>query len=59
MTPDQTAPKGAVLSGFILIAIEALKLHQQMRKRVNCHELPEISLPNHVVATQNDHFSEY
>ena len=41
MTHDQTAPKEAVLSEFILFAIEVLKLHQQMRKQINCHEWPE------------------
>ena len=34
MNPDQTAPKGAVSSGFILFAIKAAQVHKQMRAGV-------------------------
>ena len=46
MNPVQIAPKGAIRSGFILFAIKAIKVHEQMGeqmtivakggKRVNC-----------------------
>ena len=31
--PDQTGPKGAVLSGFILFARYVTKVHKQMREQ--------------------------
>ena len=33
MNPDQTAPKGAVRSVFIMCAIKATKVHKQMREQ--------------------------
>ena len=37
MNPDQTAPKGAVLSGPILFAIKASKMYKQISSAVgNC-----------------------
>ena len=35
MNPDQTAPKGAVCSGFILLAILATKVHKHTAIVVN------------------------
>ena len=32
LNPDQTAPKGAALSGFILFKIEASKVHLLIKK---------------------------
>ena len=34
MNPGQTAPKGAVWSGFVLFAIKATKVHKQMKMQV-------------------------
>ena len=38
MDPDQTASKGAVCSGFILLAIKAITVHKQMgsRRQLSC-----------------------
>ena len=33
MNPDETAPKGAVWSGFILFANQATKVHKQKREQ--------------------------
>ena len=35
LNPDQTAPKGAVLSGFILFKIEASKVHELIKKQTS------------------------
>ena len=40
MSPDQTAPKGAVWSGSILFAINAIKVHKQIREQT-CYERGE------------------
>ena len=34
MNPVQIAPKGAIRSGFILFAIKAIKVHEQMGEQM-------------------------
>ena len=34
MNPNQTAPEGAVLSGFILFSLQATKVHMQKREQM-------------------------